>query len=140
MLCWIEQERDLSWFFLDIVVGWTWDIFLHERRDVSLCWVLGNIATFGDGRLREAVTENERLGFVLARAWNDLERLHRADWVTEPIVVVFDVDLATWNDIHSWLELLVLRLFNNIKQSVHLVSCHLWLLVLVRFGLSVRVV
>lgn len=90
--------------------------------------------------MREPVWNNEWLCLVLARARHDLEGLHGADRVAEPVIVVFDVDLAAWHVIQSWLELRVLRLLHDIEQSIELVSSHLWSFVLLVRGLRVWVV
>ena len=108
--------------------------------DAAPCWVLGDVASLGNGRLREAVRNNERLLVVLAWAGYNLEWLHRADRITEPIVVIFHIDLAAWYIVHARFELFVLGLFHDIEEAVDFVGGHLWLLVLVGVWLCVRVV
>ena len=90
--------------------------------------------------MREPVWNNEWLCLVLAWAWYDLERLHGPDRIAEPVIVVFDVDLAAWHVIQSRLELRVLRLLYDIEQSIELVGSHLWSLVLLVGGLRVWIV
>ena len=68
----IEKEGDLGGLLGGIIVCWPWDILFLIARDSTPCWVLGDIASLGDGRLREAIRNNERLLVVLAGARYDL--------------------------------------------------------------------
>ena len=108
--------------------------------DAAPCRVLGDVSSLGNGRLREAVRDNERLLVVLAGTRYNLQWLHRADRITEPIVVIFNIDLAAWYIVHARFELFVLGLFHDIEEAVDFVGGHLWLLVLVGVRLCVRVV
>ena len=108
--------------------------------DAAPCWILGDVASLGNSGLWEAVRDNERLLVVLAGSGYNLERLHRADRITEPIVVIFHIDLAALDKVHTRFELFVLGLFHDIEEAVDFVRGHLWHLVLVRVGLCVRVV
>jgi len=140
VLRWVEEEGNFGGFFRRIVIGGTWNILLLQRWYISWSHVLRNISALSDSGLWEPVGNDKRLRLVFAGARHDLEGLHGADWVSESVIVVLNIDSTTWHIIHARLKFSILRLLHYIKQSVHLVSCHLWLFVFVGFGLSVGVV
>lgn len=140
LLRWVEQERKFGWLLRGVVESRPRHILLHLPLHLPSCWVLRDVATLRHGRLREAIWDEQRLCFVLARSWHDLEGFHRADRVSEPIVVVFDIDTAASHHIQPRLELLILRLLCNVEKSVDLVGAHLWPLIFFGIGLGMRVV
>lgn len=72
-------------------------------------------------------------------SWYYIKRLHRSDWQTEPIHIVFHIYLSSRYISHSRLEFLILRLLCHIKQSWQLIRASLWhfALLVVRLGMRI---
>lgn len=67
---------------------------------------------------------------VLARARDNVERLHRSDWKPESVHVLLNVDLASRNYVESGLVFFTFRLLRNIIKPTNLVVLWSWNFVL----------
>jgi len=80
------------------------------------------------------------LNFVLPGSRDNVERLHRPDGQAETVSVVFDVDLATLDQVKPRLVLLAFRQLGHVEESLYFVVLRTRLFVFVRLRHGVRVV
>ena len=80
---------------------------------------------------------------VGSRSWFHLDWLQRSKWQAEPIQVIINVDLSSWNSAQSWLIDVLFAFWNLwdwVEVSLDGVRSGAWLLVLLFFWWGVRVV
>lgn len=80
------------------------------------------------------------LNLVLPGSRDNVDRLHRPDGKAETVPIVFDVDLASLDQVKPWLVLLAFRQLGHIEESLYFVVLRSRLFVFVRLRHGVRVV